>query len=43
MEKGNKASRDQDRRNSSLKMKSQKLDVPVWNSGWFDFSRIDRV
>jgi hypothetical protein len=43
MEKGNKASRDKDRRNSSLKKKSQKSGVPVWDSGWSGFSRTDRV
>jgi hypothetical protein len=43
MEKGNKASRDKDRRNSSLKMKSQKLNHSVWDLGLSSFSITDRV
>jgi hypothetical protein len=43
VEKGNKASRNEDRRNSSLEVKSQKLDHPVWDSGLSDFSRTDIV
>jgi hypothetical protein len=41
MEKGAKVSRDQDRRNLSLKLKSQKPDVLVWDSGWSGFPRTD--
>jgi hypothetical protein len=37
MENGNKASMDQDKRNASLKMKSQKLDLPEWDSGLSNF------
>jgi hypothetical protein len=33
MEKRNKASRDQNRRNSSLKIRSQKSVHPVWDFG----------
>jgi hypothetical protein len=42
-EEGSKTSRDKDRRYSSLKMKSQKPDVPIWDFGWFSFLRIDRA
>jgi hypothetical protein len=43
MEKGNKVSRDQYKRNSSLMKKLQKPDHPVWDSGLFIFSRTDIV
>jgi hypothetical protein len=31
------------KRNSSLKLQSQKPDVPIWNFGWSDFPRTDRI
>jgi hypothetical protein len=40
---GNKASRDQDRRNSSPKEKLQKPDHPVWDTKLSIFSRTDSV
>jgi hypothetical protein len=38
-----KSIRDQDRRKSSKKSKSQKLDHPVCETGVSDLSRTDRV
>jgi hypothetical protein len=43
MEKGSKISRDQDRRNSSLKDEVVKQNHPVWDSNLSGFYRTDRV
>jgi hypothetical protein len=43
MERGNKASRDQDKRRSSQKEEAAKSDHLVLNSGLSDFPRTDRV
>jgi hypothetical protein len=43
MEKGSKSSSDQDKGSSSPKLKLQKSEHPVWNSGLSGFPKIDRV
>jgi hypothetical protein len=35
--RGSKTSRSQNKIDWSLKLKPQKSDIPVWNSGWSNF------
>jgi hypothetical protein len=43
MAKENKTINDQDKEIQGKRRKMQKPDVPVWDSGWSDFLRTDRV